>query len=92
MTNEEIKEKAKEIAESFRTARSFSRHPSDIAYEAAIQMADWADQNPRKGLWDSEKVIKWLRANIDNYAYYNVKTDECGVNDFEEDLQKAMEE
>ena len=54
--------------------------------------ADWADQHPRKGLWDSEKVIKWLRANIDNYANYNVKTDECFVNDFEEDLCKAMEE
>ena len=45
-----------------------------------------------EGLWDTEKVIKWLRANIDNYANYNVKTDECFVNDFEEDLRKAMEE
>lgn len=52
----------------------------------------WADQHPKEGLWDSGKVIKWLRANVDNYANYNVKTDECFVNDFEEDLIKAMEE
>lgn len=54
--------------------------------------AKWSDQHPRKGLWDADKVIKWLRANIDNYANYNVKTDECFVNDFEEDLIKAMED
>lgn len=63
----------------------------DIAHDF-VQGAIYADQHPRKGLWDAEKVIKWLRANIDNYANYNVKTDECFVNDFEEDLLKAMEE
>ena len=64
-----------------------------MAILAALQdLADYKDQHPRKGLWDSEKVIKWLRANVDNYASYNVKTDECFVNDFEEDLCKAMED
>lgn len=57
-----------------------------------VEGAKWADQHLRKGLWDSEKVIMWLRANVDNYANYNVRTDECFVNDFEEDLRKAMEE
>lgn len=67
--------------------------PNDMAILAALQdLADWKDQHPRKGLWDAEKVIMWLRANIDNYANYNVKTDECFVNDFEEDLIKAMED
>ena len=60
--------------------------------EKFIEGAKWADEHPRKGLWDSEKVIMWLRANIDNYANYNVRTDECFVDDFEEELIKAMEE
>ena len=57
-----------------------------------IRGAEWADEHPKEGLWDAEKVIKWLRANIDNNADYNIKTDECFVNDFEEDLRKAMED
>lgn len=56
------------------------------------QGAKWADKHPREGLWDSKKVIMWLRSNVDNYARYNVKTDECSVDDFEDDLLKAMEE
>lgn len=63
----------------------------DIAHDF-VQGAIYADQHPRKELWNAEKVIKWLRANIDNYANYNIKTDECFVNDFEEDLRKAMED
>lgn len=90
---EEIEKKAEEIAESFRTARSFSKHPSDIAYSAAIEMAEWADQNPRKGLWDSKKVIKWILENADKHTWYDETENECGITDnFIEDLQKAMEE
>ena len=29
--------------------------------------AEFADQHPRKGLWDAEKVIEWLMNNINNY-------------------------
>lgn len=64
----------------------------DIQQQCFKAGVEWADQHPREGLWDKEKVIKWLRANVDNYANYNVKTDECFVNDFEEDLIKAMED
>ena len=84
---EEIKQAAKNRADQY-------EHPVDWnrCYHHYIQGAEWADQHPREGLWDAEKVIKWLRAHIDNYANYNIKTDECFVNDFEEDLRKAMEE
>jgi len=84
---EEIEKKVEEIAESFRTARFFSRHPSDIAYSAAIEMAEWADQHPRKGLWDAEKVIGWLMNNINNYL---IKDRDIDL--IYEDLRKAMNE
>lgn len=87
MTKEEMEKKAKEIAESFRTARCFSKHPSDIAYNAAIEMANWADQHPREGLWDKEKVIGWLMNNINNYL---VKGRDIDL--IYEDLRKAMED
>lgn len=95
MTREEGKlneneQLALKIAEELSEGREFECDSLDI-YKGAMKMADWKDQHPREGLWDSEKVIGWLRANIDNYANYDVKTDECFVNDFEEDLCKAME-
>lgn len=81
---------ALKIAEELSEGREFECDSLDI-YKGAMRMADWKDQHPRDGLWDVEKVIGWLRANIDNYANYDVKTDECFVDDFEEDLRKAME-
>lgn len=94
MTREEIEEKAKEIAESFRTARSFSRHPSDIAYEAAIKMAKWTDQNPRKELWDADKVCKFLYEKVIDITYLNKDNtnEHYDKDEFIDDLRKAMEE
>ena len=87
MTREEIEQLDNTEPYSFETDRE------EWWYNIGLKEGlETADQNPRKGLWDAEKVIKWLRANIDNYANYNIKTDECFVNDFEEDLCKAMEE
>lgn len=31
---------------------------------AWIHGAEWADNHPRKGLWDAEKVCKWLSERI----------------------------
>lgn len=90
MTREE--EKYKAATESW-DKQGFKNQEQKIPYKLGfLEGFNYADQHPRKGLWDAEKVIKWLRANIDNYANYNVKTDECFVNDFEEDLCKAMED
>ena len=89
--NEIYKRGAEEVKNTYAFIHDDEFSCGDMA-NMFLKGAQYADQNPRKGLWDSEKVIKWLRANIDNYANYNVKTDECFVNDFEEDLLKAMED
>lgn len=90
---EEIKRFAHNYSEENYKGDSYEAYAEkeDIA-KACVDSIKWADQHPRKGLWNAEKVIKWLRANIDNYANYNVKTDECFVDDFEKDLCKAMED
>ena len=57
-----------------------------------MKMADWKDQNPRKGLWDANKVIEWLQNNADSYTWYDEFEGESGMTDnFIEDLKKAME-
>lgn len=40
---------------------------------AFIRGAEWADRNPRKRLWDAEKVCKWLsdRVGIDQKVETN---------------------
>lgn len=99
MTREKIKDELSDVllnlgGLSFSDAYSLLEGDSAITFEGEdlINIAEHFYNLPRKGLWDAEKVIKWLRAHIDNYANYNIKTDECFVNDFEEDLKKAMEE
>ena len=47
---------------------------------------EWADEHPKEGLWDAEKVTNWLRENFEHYAY-NYGVDEVIVG-----LAKAMEE
>lgn len=50
------------------------------------QGAKWADQHPKKGLWDAEKVIGWLMESMNNYL---VKGRD--IDFIYEDLRKAME-
>lgn len=59
--------------------------------------AEWADQHPRKGLWDAEKVISFLKehATVENSSNINIHINGViyhFVNDFIEDLRKAMED
>lgn len=50
---------------------------------AWIHGAEWADDYPRKGLWDAEKVIEWLRNNQHGFILTDIDI---------EDLRKAMED
>ena len=54
--------------------------------EKFIEGAKWADEHPRKGLWDKNEVICWIKEYFQYFPY---------VSDVEEvidALQKSMEE
>ena len=69
-----------------------------LAYGDFINGVKWADQNPRKGLWDAQKVIKYINEVLPNYVELNYVFDEIQVNynkfknNFIHDLKKAMED
>lgn len=52
--------------------------------------AEWADKHPRKGLWDGDRVIAWLKENIGEY--YMTGEFEEYFDSMYEDLKKAMED
>ena len=49
--------------------------------------AEWADENPRKGLWDSEEVCKFLQDRIAHTSIAYLMTTKYLI----EDLKKTME-
>ena len=51
--------------------------------------ARWADEHPRKGLVDIDKVYKWLEENLHMYNTSECRGDRIA---FVEDFKKAMEE
>lgn len=90
MTREE-KNREKEITQAVES-EYFITKAEEFAW---INGAEWADQHPRKGLWDSEKVIEWLKNNASQYMEDNHKYGEgCEYDTAElvKDLAKAMEE
>ena len=64
------------------------------SYQSFVLGAVWADEHPRKGLVDIDKVCDWLKKNSSDYPYYipdaiNNKTIRVNLWD---DLRKEMEE
>ena len=53
-----------------------------------------ADQHPRKGLWDAEKVCKFLYEKIMDITYLNEDNtnEHYDKDEFIGDLRKAMED
>ena len=82
---EEIKQAAKIRADQY-------EHPVDWnhCYQHYIQGAEWADQHPKKGLWDGDRVIAWLKENIGEY--YMTGEFEEYFDSMYEDLKKEMED
>jgi len=73
--------------------REIDNNYVDVTW-AAKEAINWADQHPRKGLWDAQKVIEWLRNNAGTYLEDNRKYGEGCEYDISElikDLRKAME-
>lgn len=86
---EEIKEKAERFADVLSDGLYFKSSQRHKCREHGfIQGAKWADQYPRKGLWDSEKVCKFINENVREYH----KSGVFHIGDFIKDLRKAMEE
>ena len=56
--------------------------------------AEWADQHPREGLWDAEKVCKFLYKKVMDITYLNEDNtnEHYDKDEFIEDLRKAIEE
>lgn len=62
---------------------------------AFIRGAQWADQHPKEGLWDSKKVIEWIKNNAGSYLEDNHKFGEGSeycTTELLDDLRKAMED
>lgn len=96
---EENREKAKELAIKY--CKDIDPHGKEIynigCEIACCEMVEWADQHPREGLWDSEKVVEWI---LNNYGTYEQTYADVGgyifsdfqIEQFIKDLRKAMEE
>ena len=83
---EEIKQAAKNRADQY-------EHPVDWnnCYHHYIQGAEWADQHPREGLWDAEKLCNILRNKMNSNWFYE-KMERADYDSIIEDLHKAMED
>lgn len=95
MTREEkIHNAAVEVSNRWKRSELLPTQDEIIAYDAAVTMAEWADQHPRKGLWDSEKVCKFLYEKVMDITYLNEDNtnEHYDKDEFIEDLRKAMED
>mgnify|MGYP003302812853 CR=1 FL=1 len=84
LREEKIKQRAKEIQEELYDG-FYSGHIEGYQ-RAFIEGVQWADNHPRKGLVDIEKVCDWLRNNFEHYAY------NYGIGEVIVGLTEAMEE
>ena len=58
-----------------------------------IAGVDWAEQHPREGLWDAEKVTEWLKVNLEKFGCFNCFIEDHKVEpDIIKSLREAMEE
>lgn len=61
--------------------------------EMFVLGANYADQHPRKGLWDGKKVVDWLNSWFtDNICQCRLPITKDARNTLFNDLRKAMED
>lgn len=91
MTREEEIQKAIE--------EEFEDHLFEDEYDYIMQSSKfkkgilWADENPKEGLWDAEKVIKFIHTIFTETISGNViSRTNTTVDEVIKDLRKAMEE
>ena len=87
---EEIQEAAEhyEQVDATNLACDYGWGDRDIQQQCFKAGVEWADQHPREGLWDSNKVLAWISQNIESYCKLNAKN----FNNLLFDLGKAMED
>ena len=88
---EEIKQNGRKYTEPLADGLYFGDSPmTKVRVHAFIKGAEWADQHPKEGLWDAEKVCNILRNKMDsNWFYENIER--ANYDSIIEDLRKAME-
>ena len=57
-----------------------------------VQGALWADEHPKEGLVDIDKVCEWLKEMMQGHIVLEVLTGEHYEADLIKDFKKAMEE
>ena len=86
---EEIKQAAKNRADQY-------EHPVDWnnCYHHYIQGAEWADQHPREGLVDIDKIASFIKYHAQEFVYISTHSGEAKINEFKlvEAMYKAMED
>jgi len=100
MTREEQREKASvEYQLSNRPMAIGGDAFADMVYKMNINPsfiagAKWSDEHPREGLWDKDKVCRWIKEHLtfDDTKWYTDKDYVKSIMDeVIEDLTKAME-
>lgn len=113
MRNKKREEKIQEAAEHYEQvdatnlAFDYGWDDCDIQQQCFKAGVEWADRHPREGLWDAEKVCKWISERIgidqkietnsdgeplaDSYIAYCIAR-QSAADTMIKDLRKAMEE
>jgi hypothetical protein len=90
---EQIEKVSERWAESASDGLHYDKGPLKVCRKGGfVAGAKWADEHPREGLWDAEKVIEWLKEYTDDYIVCDSDDSWLRVVDFIRDLRKAMEE
>lgn len=66
----------------------------DALVPACIEAAQWADQNPRQGLVDIDKIASFIKYHAQEFVYISTHSGEAKINEFKlvEAMYKAMED
>ena len=97
--DEQIAEKARKLAILYtKDYDDEGKEVYNIGTEVAcLEMAEWIDEHPRKGLVDIDKACEWLLDNVYGYIEESNNPKFSGgytfdFNSFLNDFRKAMEE
>ena len=91
--NEIYRQGAEEVKNTYAFIHDEEFSCGDMA-DMFLKGALYADQHPRKGLWDTQKVTEWLENHVREFKYYDSDCSDGNI-DIEgliETLTKAMEE